>query len=258
MTPLELIRSRRSRRRDFSDAPVRKEDIDALIEAVRWAPSPFNAQPWELLFATDPELKSALGELTRRETAAQMRDRSFLEAAARWTRLDEEEWERAGDGVLLADQLPESGFARLAAPFLLKRPGAAAALAKLGAGDGPGKAAARSLAEAPLLCVLMRDRGRVSPGENGEAWTLYAVGAAFQNMLLEAQERGIGAQFVCAALETPDGRAQVRRLLEAPENLEPALLFRMGYLAKEGGGERSARRPAEAIAHFNRYGRRKP
>ncbi len=257
MTPLDLIRQRRSQRRDFLDKPPLDEDIDALIEAARWAPSPFNIQPWELLFITEAAQKEALGELTRRHMSAQMKRRPFLEAAASWTRVTEEEWLEAGDGVFLEDQLPDSGFARLVAPLLLKRPGAAAALAKLGAGAGPGNAAKRALAEAPLLCVVFRRLDRVSPGANGEVWTLLSIGAMFQNMLLEAEERGIGAQFTVAALETAEGRDETRRLFDAPETCEPILILRMGYLKKEAEPILSTRLPAERIAHFNRHGQKK-
>ena len=258
MPPLDLIRQRRSQRRDFRSEPVRRGDIDALIEAARWAPSPFNIQPWELLFITEPAQKAALGELTRRHMSAQMKRRPFLEAAASWTRVTQEEWQEEGDGVYLGDQLPDSGFARLVAPLLLKRPGAAAALAKLGAGSGPGNAAKRAFAEAPLLCVVFRRLDRVSPGANGDVWTLLSIGAMFQNMLLEAEERGIGAQFAVAALETAKGRDETRLLLEAPETCEPILILRMGYLKKETEPILSTRLPAERIAHFNRHGQKKP
>ena len=41
----------------FADRPVSKEDLLTLFEAVRWAPSSYNEQPWSYLVATkeDPE-----------------------------------------------------------------------------------------------------------------------------------------------------------------------------------------------------------
>ena len=41
----------------FADRPVSKEDLLSLFEAVRWAPSSYNEQPWSYLVATkeDPE-----------------------------------------------------------------------------------------------------------------------------------------------------------------------------------------------------------
>jgi len=41
----------------FSQAPVAREDLRALFEAARWAPSSYNEQPWRYLLATqdDPD-----------------------------------------------------------------------------------------------------------------------------------------------------------------------------------------------------------
>jgi nitroreductase len=41
----------------FADRPVAEEDLRALFEAARWAPSSYNEQPWSYLAATkaDPE-----------------------------------------------------------------------------------------------------------------------------------------------------------------------------------------------------------
>jgi nitroreductase len=41
----------------FADRPVSKEDLLSLFEAVRWAPSSYNEQPWSYIVATreDPE-----------------------------------------------------------------------------------------------------------------------------------------------------------------------------------------------------------
>jgi len=41
----------------FSDEPVAPEELCSIFEAVRWAPSSFNEQPWRYLVATqeDPE-----------------------------------------------------------------------------------------------------------------------------------------------------------------------------------------------------------
>src|SRR5438128_2500549 len=41
----------------FADRPVSADDLRALFEAVRWAPSSYNEQPWGYFVATkdDPE-----------------------------------------------------------------------------------------------------------------------------------------------------------------------------------------------------------
>src|ERR1035437_6892819 len=45
---LDLVRLRRSTR-SFSSKPVSEDEVAALIEAARWAPSPSNRQPWKFL-----------------------------------------------------------------------------------------------------------------------------------------------------------------------------------------------------------------
>jgi 5,6-dimethylbenzimidazole synthase len=56
---LELMRRRhtsRSHRRE----PIPQAALDAIVAAVRWAPSAANRQPWELVIISDPEIKQAL------------------------------------------------------------------------------------------------------------------------------------------------------------------------------------------------------
>jgi nitroreductase len=252
MTLLELMRSRRSQRADLLPTAVSDEDIEYLAEAARWAPSPFNVQPWALLFVAEPDTKAALGALSRECTVQQLKSPGFVEEVSRWTSVTEEEWRARGDGVFLGDQLAESSLAGVVAPFLMKHTAAATVLAKLGAGHGPGKTTQRLLSEAPLVCVVFRDDRRVSPGANGAMWTSFAVGAMFQNLLLAATERDIGAQFVCTALETDDGRRRVSEILGAPDALEPVLILRLGYLSPDGA-KTSVRRPREAFVGRERF-----
>jgi len=59
----ELIKLRQSVRK-YSEQPVEKEKIDALIEAVRFAPSASNSQPWKLIIVDEPELKNKVANAT--------------------------------------------------------------------------------------------------------------------------------------------------------------------------------------------------
>ncbi len=51
---MELLRARRSTRQ-FKDKSVPKEEIEAVLEAMRYAPSASNEQNWEYMVFTDPE-----------------------------------------------------------------------------------------------------------------------------------------------------------------------------------------------------------
>ena len=105
MSLFDVITARRSHRGQFQDRPIRSGDINRLLEAAQWAPSPFNVQPWELLIIREIEGKIALADLTEKCVAEQFKDTKFLDDNRRWIRLTDEEWEAARDGVLLADHV---------------------------------------------------------------------------------------------------------------------------------------------------------
>lgn len=60
-----MIRGRRSIRK-FTDESVNKEEIEAVLEAGRWAPSGKNNQPWKFLVLTEGDERcSGLAECTK-------------------------------------------------------------------------------------------------------------------------------------------------------------------------------------------------
>jgi nitroreductase len=56
---LELMRRRRTARAHAPEA-VSSDALEALLEAVRWAPSAANRQPWELIVISDRALQHSL------------------------------------------------------------------------------------------------------------------------------------------------------------------------------------------------------
>lgn len=56
-----LLRNRRSVRQ-YSDRPVADEQIEQVLEAARWAPSPHGRQPWRFVILTQTETKLRLIE----------------------------------------------------------------------------------------------------------------------------------------------------------------------------------------------------
>jgi len=59
----EAIRRRRSIRRYKADAPVPREDIEAIIEAGCWAPSSTNIQPWRFIVVENRETIAAMAKV---------------------------------------------------------------------------------------------------------------------------------------------------------------------------------------------------
>ncbi len=66
---LRAIRERRSVR-NFTPEPVTDEQLEAILEAGRWAPSARNSQPWEFVVVRDPQIRSEMGDILRRATFA--------------------------------------------------------------------------------------------------------------------------------------------------------------------------------------------
>jgi len=60
MTVLEAIRTRRSVR-SYSSRPIPEEVMQRLRDAMRFAPSACNLQPWRFVIVTDPRLRQSLG-----------------------------------------------------------------------------------------------------------------------------------------------------------------------------------------------------
>ena len=56
-----LLRSRRSVR-SYQQRPVTREQLEQILEAARWAPSPHGRQPWRFVVLTRQELKQVLAD----------------------------------------------------------------------------------------------------------------------------------------------------------------------------------------------------
>jgi len=59
---LETVRNRRSVSR-FESTPIKEEDVEAVLEAGRWAPSWLNKQPWSFIVVTDESIRKRLSEV---------------------------------------------------------------------------------------------------------------------------------------------------------------------------------------------------
>ncbi len=58
---LEVIKGRRSIRK-YKPLPLKDEDLNAILEAARWAPSWRNTQCWQFIIVRDPETRAKLAE----------------------------------------------------------------------------------------------------------------------------------------------------------------------------------------------------
>jgi len=66
MSLTEIIKGRRSIRA-YSDKPVEKEKLEAVLDAARLAPSARNRQKWQFIVITDPDIKDKMYEACHRQ-----------------------------------------------------------------------------------------------------------------------------------------------------------------------------------------------
>ena len=251
MNVFDAIIQRRSHRGTFQKRAIDAADLEKLIEAARWTPSPFNVQPWELVLIQEAEGKIALADATERAIIDQFKDAKFLDDNSRWMRLTAAEWQQHGDGVLLEEHVTLPKLLQDAPDKLLqgllKNAKSFTILGHLGAGKIPAKEIATQVREAPLLILLTMNSERYPPGEGGTRWMWLSMGMLIQNMLLAATALKIGVQFVSPPLERSTDREQIRTLFNIPDSHEVITLLRMGY-AEESGGD-SVRLETSAFVH---------
>jgi len=250
---MEAVLRRRTYRGQFADKPISQKDLDVIIEAARWSPSPFNTQPWEMLIITEQESKNALADLMLKSMASQMADAHFLHDVGRWMNLSKDEWERRGEGVLIDDHLDVPGFIKDKTKLhpLMKNAKNMSFLGKLGLGKLGAAKFAGLIRKTPLIIVILMDTQKKSPGENRIMWEIMGMGAIMENILLAAASLNIGTHFVNATLETQKDRDKLKQIFSIPANYEPVCLLRVGYLQKPP--DTSVRLKPERFVHYERF-----
>ncbi len=253
MNVFDAITHRRSHRGEFQNRAIDENHLGKLIEATRWAPSPFNVQPWELIVIQEHPGKEHLATLTENTIVAQFKDAEFLDANSRWIRLTEAEWREHQDGILLSEhvtlpKLLQNSPEKLR--LLLKNAKSLTVLGHLGAGKVPGKEIAEHVRAAPLLMLVTMNCNRQPPGEGAKRWMWLSIGMLIQNLLLSATALGIGVQFISAPLENAEHRNQIRQFFNIPTSHEVMTLLRLGYTHEDR--RESVRLEPTAFVHFEK------
>jgi len=102
----DAIRQRRSIR-SYQSKPVPKEVIQTVLEAVSWAPSAHNSQPWRFIVLEDAKVKRNLAEQMADAWAIDTtRDNQVVEAKMRNERVER----FAGAPVLILASLTREGL----------------------------------------------------------------------------------------------------------------------------------------------------
>lgn len=257
MNVFDAIIQRRSYRGEFQNRQIDQTDLNRILEAARWTPSPFNVQPWELLLIQEAEGKDYLANMTEQAVVDQFKDSNFLEDNSKWMCLDETEWKTRGDGVLLTDhvtlpKLFKDTSNKLTGSILrslLNNAKSLSILGHLGAGKIPASEIAAQVRESPVLILITMNTKRKPPGEGASRWMWLSIGMLIQNILLAATSLDIGVQFVSAPLESETDREEICNHFNFKENYEVMTLLRLGYMDTGEEGD-SVRLVTSDFVHF--------
>ncbi|MGA2282922.1 MAG: nitroreductase family protein [Candidatus Dormibacteria bacterium] len=226
----EVIHDRHSERAPYDPSrQVLEADLEAILEAARWAPTAHNMQNHEIIVVDDRSTLAAIGRLR----AGVSRD--FVKENYAQLSFSEEELMRKGTGVL-ATMFPPSWRTRDA------EPDAGAERATLDA----------TMRSCPVTLIVLYDPLRRAPASEGDFLGIMSLGCVMQNMWLMAQARGIGMQIMSVfgggAVED-----ELRSLLSIPSHLRIAFACRLGYRAGEARPQLRVRRPIGRFVHRNTY-----
>jgi nitroreductase len=228
----QIIRSRHSGRVAFDpDRRPSEADLEAILEAARWAPTAHNMQNFEIVIVDDRATLAAIGGVQApiskefvRENYAQL---SF----------SEDELIRKGTGVL-ASMFPPSWQVPDAEP----EPD----------GEFEHGVLDSTMRSCPLVLIVVYDTRKRAPASEGDVLGLISLGCVMQNMWLTAEALGVGLQ-VMSVLSAEHVEEELRRILSIPGHMKIAFACRLGYPAEPPGRYLRVRREVHRFTHRNSF-----
>ncbi|MCU4183415.1 nitroreductase family protein [Acidiferrimicrobium sp. IK] len=208
--------------REFTDEPVSRDTVAAILDTARFAPSGGNRQAWRVVLVEDPATKAALRDLY----LPGWYDYLAMGAAGlvAWSPLADREQEAK---------------AKEAAPEIAAR-----------AAAGPG-GMAEHLERVPVLLAVFADLGSLAAVDRDlDRYTLVGGASVYPfvwSILLAAGEHGLGG--VITTMLTAR-EAQVRDLLGAPASMALAAMVALGHPVRRPTKLR--RRPVPEFATVDR------
>ena len=234
----ELVKFRRSSRWLFSKKPIPDADLRKILEAARFAPTPHNCQPFEIIVVKDRDIIRQISKVEFRL------DKNAVDGHFYWTRFTREELESKKDGVYV-DVLPKFVLDLKDNPQLIND-------------DTFWKKAmelyALLIQNSAVLLFILYNRSLPGVGPLAHLWGIISIGAVMQNIWLAANDLGISVQLVSGQLMLPESARKLRQILQIPEKKYRLLLMmRLGYESKFGKYGTKIRREIEDFVHLNKF-----
>jgi nitroreductase len=230
---LELMQRRRSLRMPFDlQRPVAGDKLADILEAARWSPSAHNMQNFEIVVVDDRKVLEAIESIKRPISE------TFIRENYQQLSFSEEELLQRKTGIL-------------ATMFPLSWRNPDFRLDELD--EGEIASMRRRLPASPLLLVVVYDPKRGAPASEGDFLGIMSLGCVMENMWLAAESMGISLHIVSSL----SSGAEVKRILNIPDDLIIAFSCRLGYPVSEPAKYLRVRRDVKDFTHYNRFKRRR-
>jgi nitroreductase len=232
---LKLIKGRRSMRTSFDpNHSVSREDLEQVLEAATWAPTPHNMQNFEVIVVDDRKVIEELGNIESRVTEA------FLRENYEQLSFSEEELFQRRAGIL------GSAF-----PAAMRDP----SKFKKVAAESPPMRLRYAIDGSPLLLILIYDPRKRAPDSEGDVLGLVGLGCVMENMWLMASSLGISVR-ILSDFGDAGVDVETKRVLGIPQHLSVLLGLRLGYPVEAEGEGIRVRRYLSDFTYHNRYGKK--
>ena len=232
---LKVIKDRRSERTPFDPRrPVSRGDLENIVEAARWAPTPHNMQNFDVIVVDDRALLKRIGEIKSPVSMTFVRENYPQLSFSR------EELLKRKTGIL------GTWF-----PPAWRDP---ARFNEVPA-DGGRSTLEDTIDGSPTILVVAYDPGRRAPASEGDFLGILGLGCVMENMWLEARSLNVGLQ-VMSVFGDRKIQGEVKRVLRIPSHMRIAYALRLGFPARRRGRYLRVRRDASGIVHHNMYGNR--
>ena len=233
----ELVKFRRSSRWLFSTKKqISDEDLKNILESARYAPSPHNRQPFDIIVVKDRNVIKQISEVGIRLNKKEIDGHIF------WTK-SKKELESEGVGVQV-DVVPKFVHDLKDKPELIdddefweKTMGLFATVMQ---------------ASSLLLCIVFNPKlPGIGPLKN--LWGILSVGAVMQNIWLAANDLGISVHLVSSQIMRAESKRKLYQILNIPKDYRLLFLFRLGYEGRFGKYGTPYRRKLEDFVHLDRF-----
>ena len=230
---LKVIQERRSTRVPFDPRrSVSKDELEQVIEAARWAPTPHNMQNFEIVVVDNQEILRRIGSIRSRVSE------SFVRENYRQLSFSRRELLRKKVGILGTYFPPEWRDPAKFGEVLKKE---------------RGSSLNDTMDGSPAVLIVIYDPRKRAPASEGDFLGILGLGCVMENMWLTAQALKIGFQ-IMSVFSGERVEKEVKRVLHIPSHMKIAYAVRLGYPVEHSNRYMRVRRDLEGIAHHNRYG----